>query len=164
MSVTPGTTPGEVVIGVDGSPQSRQALRWGAHLALTYGAPITVVTAWEFPVTYGYGSPLPDWNPADDMRQVQDDAIAGVFGDDPPKDLGRVLQAGNAAHVLLEASEGSLMLVVGSRGHGGFTGLLLGSVSAVVAEHARCPVLIVHGDHTPPEVAGSAAATAAESG
>ena len=148
-SATPAA--GEVVIGVDGSPQSRQALRWGAHLALVYGAPITVVTAWELPITYGYGTPLPSWNPADDMRQVQDDAIAGVFGDDPPKDLGRVLEPGNAAHVLLEASVGSLMLVVGSRGHGGFAGLLLGSVSAVVAEHAKCPVLIVHGDHTPPE-------------
>jgi nucleotide-binding universal stress UspA family protein len=148
-SATPAA--GEVVIGVDGSPQSRQALRWGAQLALVYGAPITVVTAWELPITYGYGTPLPSWNPADDMRQVQDDAIAGVFGDDPPKDLGRVLEPGNAAHVLLEASVGSLMLVVGSRGHGGFAGLLLGSVSAVVAEHAKCPVLIVHGDHTPPE-------------
>lgn len=141
---------GEIVIGVDGSPQSRQALRWGAHLARTFGAPITVVTAWEYPVTYGYGAPLPDWSPADDMRQVQDQAIAGVFGDDPPPDIGRVLQCGNTARVLLEASEGALMLVVGSRGHGGFAGLLLGSVSAAVAEHASCPVLIVHGDRTPP--------------
>jgi len=51
---------------------------------------------------------------------------------------------------LATASEGALMLVVGSRGFGGFTGLLLGSVSAKVAEHARCPVLVVHGDTPPP--------------
>ncbi len=149
-SATPETTPGEIVVGVDGSPQSRQALRWAAHMARMLGAPMTVVTAWEFPTTYGYGTPLTDWNPEDDMRQVQDQAIAGVFGDDPPNGLGRVLQSGGAARVLLEASEGALMLVVGSRGHGGFAGLLLGSVSSVVAEHASCPVLIVHGDHTPP--------------
>ena len=154
-SGTPDGTPGEVVVGVDGSPQSRQALRWAADLARTFGAPMTVVTAWEFPTTYGYAVPLTDWNPEVDMRRVQDEAIAGVFGDEPPVDLGRVLQPGAAANVLLEASEGSLMLVVGSRGHGGFAGLLLGSVSAVVSEHASCPVLIVHGDHTPPPLVGT---------
>lgn len=147
---TAGTTPREIVVGVDGSPQSRQALRWAADLAGTFGAPLTVVTAWEFPTTYGYAAPLGDWDPEDDMRTVQDEAIAGVFGDDPPRDLGRVLQSGGAARVLLEASQDSLMVVVGSRGHGGFAGLLLGSVSTVVAEHASCPVLIVHGDHQPP--------------
>lgn len=52
--------------------------------------------------------------------------------------------------MLLEASEGALMLLVGSRGHGGFTGLVLGSVSANVAEHATCPVLVLHGDEDPP--------------
>lgn len=147
---TPGTASGTIVIGVDGSPQSRQAMRWGARLARTFGAPITVVTAWEYPITYGYGAPLPNWDPAEDMRQVQEEVIAGVFGDDPPPDLNRVLQCGNTAHVLLEAAEGAVMLVVGSRGHGGFAGLLLGSVSAAVSEHASCPVLIVHGHQTPP--------------
>lgn len=145
-----GTATGEIVVGVDGSPQSRQALRWAAQLAATFGAPITVVTAWEYPTVYGVATPLTSWNPEDDMRQVQDQVIAGVFGDDPPRDLGRVLQPGSTAHVLLQASEDALMLVVGSRGHGGFTGLLLGSVSAAVAEHASCPVLIVHGDQAPP--------------
>jgi nucleotide-binding universal stress UspA family protein len=140
----------EIVVGMDGSSQSRQALRWGAHLAGTLGAQLTVVTTWEFPLTYGYGAPLPDRNPESDMAQVQEEAIAGVFGDQPPPDLRRVLQPGNAAQALIEASRGALMLVVGSRGHGGFAGLLLGSVSAVVAEHASCPVLIVHGDRPPP--------------
>jgi nucleotide-binding universal stress UspA family protein len=149
-SATSETVTGEIVVGVDGSPQSRQALRWAAHLARTFGAPMTVVTAWEYPTVYGVATPLTSWNPEDDMRQVQDQVIAGVFGDDPPRDLGRVLQPGNTAHVLLQASEDALMLVVGSRGHGGFAGLLLGSVSAAVAEHASCPVLIVHGDQTPP--------------
>jgi nucleotide-binding universal stress UspA family protein len=57
---------------------------------------------------------------------------------------------GGAAKVLLDACDGAVMLVVGSRGHGGFAGLLLGSVSANVAEHASCPVFIVHGHRPPP--------------
>jgi nucleotide-binding universal stress UspA family protein len=55
-----------------------------------------------------------------------------------------------AAKVLLDVSQGAIMLVVGSRGHGGFAGLLLGSVSANVAEHAPCPVLVIHGDQAEP--------------
>lgn len=145
-----------IVVGLDGSPQSRQALRWAAEMARLLDAPINVVTAWQYPTTYGYAAPLTDWNPEDDGRQVQEEAIAGVFGDEPPEDLARILQPGGAAAVLLEASRTALMLVVGSRGHGGFAGLLLGSVSATVAEHASCPVLIVHGDQPPPPLGGTA--------
>jgi nucleotide-binding universal stress UspA family protein len=147
---TTATPRGEIVVGVDGSAQSRQALHWGADLAQRYDARLTVVTSWEFPITYGIGAPIPSWNPEDDMRHVQEDVIADVFGDAPPPGLDRVLRPGNAAQVLIEAARDALVLVVGSRGHGGFAGLLLGSVSAVVAEHAACPVLIVHGDGTPP--------------
>jgi len=144
------STTDPIVVGLDGSPSSRQALRWAADLATTFGAPINVVSAWQYPTTYGYGSPLPDWSPEDDMRRIQDQAIAGVFGEEKPAGVTRILRCGSPAAVLREASETALLVVVGSRGHGGFAGLLLGSVSATVAEHARCPVLIVHGDRPPP--------------
>lgn len=152
---TPGGDP--IVVGLDGSPQSLKALRWAVGMAGLLGAPINVVTAWQYPTTYGYASPLPDWNPEDDAREIQARAVAGVFGDDPPAGLAYVLQAGGAAAVLLTASETARMLVVGSRGHGGFAGLLLGSVSSTVAEHASCPVLIVHGDQPAPALPGGAA-------
>jgi nucleotide-binding universal stress UspA family protein len=73
-----------------------------------------------------------------------------VFGGRRPPGLRTDVREGNAARVLLEASEGARMLVVGSRGHGGFAGLLLGSVSAACAEHASCPVLVLHGTTPPP--------------
>jgi nucleotide-binding universal stress UspA family protein len=84
------------------------------------------------------------------MRQALDDTVQAVFGDQPPPELHREAREGGAAKVLLDVSQGATMLVVGSRGHGGVAGLLLGSVSANVAEHAPCPVLIIHGDQPPP--------------
>lgn len=143
-----------IVVGVDGSQQSQQALRWGAYLAVTLRARLDAVTAWEYPPSFGWAAVVPEWDPAADMAKVLDDAVLAVFGTEPPRDLRRLVREGGAARVLLSECEGATMLVVGSRGHGGFAGLLLGSVSANVAEHASCPVLIIHGDQLPPAPAG----------
>ncbi len=141
-----------IVVGVDGSLSSQQALRWGAHFASAFGAQLDLVTAWEYPPSFGWAAVAPDWNPARDMRKVLDDTVQAVFGDQPPPGTQLLVHEGVAARVLLDACQGATMLVVGSRGHGGFAGLLLGSVSANVAEHADCPVFIVHGDQPPPPV------------
>ncbi len=82
------------------------------------------------------------------MRGVLDAVVRAVFGETPLGFLKTEAREGSAAKVLLDASTGATMLVVGSRGHGGFAGMLIGSVSAGVAEHASCPVLIIHGDRT----------------
>jgi nucleotide-binding universal stress UspA family protein len=150
--MTEGAVAGEhrIVVGVDGSEPSKQALRWGAHLAARFGARLDAVAAWDFPTGYGFASVPPDWDPARDMRQALDETVQAVFGDQPPAGLRRETREGGAARVLIEAGQGATMLVVGSRGHGGFTGLLLGSVSSNVAEHAPCPVLIIHGHQPPP--------------
>jgi nucleotide-binding universal stress UspA family protein len=150
MTEAPRTSAGRIVVGVDGSKPSQQALRWAAHLAATFGAGLDAVTAWDFPPSYGWASVPSDWDPAGDMRKVLDETIQDVFGDQPPAGMRRLVQEGGAAKVLLDASQGATMLVVGSRGHGGFAGLLLGSVSSNVAEHAPCPVLVIHGDQDPP--------------
>jgi len=150
MTAGPGAGEGRIVVGVDGSEPSQQALRWGAHFAAAFGARLDAVIAWEFPSSYGWASVPPDWNPGQDMEKVLEDTVPAVFGDQPPAALHQQVREGGAARVLLEACKGATMLIVGSRGHGGFAGLLLGSVSSNVAEHASCPVLVIHGDQAPP--------------
>ncbi len=143
---------GCVVVGVDGSPTSLQALRWAKFLADTTGSTMQAVIAWQPPAEYGWsglGWPT-DWDPAADAGRVLDEAVRSTFGAEPPAGLERTVHEGNAAQALLDAGHGARQLVVGSRGHGGFAGLLLGSVSAACAEHATCPVLVVHGSTPPP--------------
>jgi nucleotide-binding universal stress UspA family protein len=135
-----------IVVGVDGSDQSKKALRWGARLAASYDADLVALTTWHVPVSYGVSAVGAYWDPQQDMTKCLTEAVDEVFGPDRPAGLELVVQQGNPAQVLVEHSHHALMVVVGSRGHGGFAGLLLGSVSAVVAEHATCPVLVVHGE------------------
>lgn len=132
-----------VVVGVDGSESSIAALRYAARIAAAFDAPLEVVTTWSYP-------PLADpfiltnWSPQEDATENQASAIERAFGTSPPQALTRTVLAGPAARSLVEASDGCAMLVVGSRGRGGFAGLMLGSVSAACAQHAHCPVVIVH--------------------
>ncbi len=150
MAETQGGSGQRIVVGIDGSDGSVLALRWAAHYAALLDARLEVVMAWEYPPTFGWAAIAPDWDPAADVGRVLSDTAHAAFGDEPPAGMQLQIREGGAARVLLEESEGATMLVVGSRGHGGFTGLLLGSVSANVAEHAECPVLIIHGSKEPP--------------
>jgi nucleotide-binding universal stress UspA family protein len=118
------------------------------HYAALIDAPIDAVSCWSYPTSYGIGSygGLPsDWNPEADARQLLADTVSSVLGQDGPPNLTQLVREGNAAQVLLDETKDAQLLVVGSRGHGGFAGLLLGSVSANCAEHAHCPVLVIHG-------------------
>jgi nucleotide-binding universal stress UspA family protein len=140
-----------IVVGVDGSEQSKQALRWAARLAEVFGARIDVIGAWQIPAATGWTVATNDWNPQEDTEKLLVAVVDEVFGTQRPRDLLAVAREGNAAHVLIEASRKATLVVVGSRGHGGFAGLLLGAVSAHVAEHAHCPVVVVHGENGVPE-------------
>jgi nucleotide-binding universal stress UspA family protein len=139
-----------VVVGVDGSPQSKQALRWAAGFAAATGARIDAIAAWQYPVSYGWSAVAYDYSPEKDAEKALTETVDEVFGPDRPADLHLTVSSGYAATVLLDAAKTATLVVVGSRGHGGFAGLLLGSVSAALAEHAACPVLVVHGDEPPP--------------
>jgi nucleotide-binding universal stress UspA family protein len=132
-----------ILVGVDGSVSSIGALRGAAKIAGALGAPIEAITTWEFPILIGEYYPA-DWSPEEDAKNIRDSAIAEAFPRGCPVVLTRTSVQGSAARVLIEQSTDAYMLVLGSRGHGGFAGLLLGSVSAACAAHAHCPVLIMH--------------------
>jgi len=141
----PGPGTPMIVVGVDGSDSSRQALTWAVNYAALVGADVEAVISWNYPTGYGIGAVASDWNPGKDARDLLAKTVASVLGDDKAVTLTQVVREGNAAQVLLDETKDAQMLVVGSRGHGGFVGLLLGSVSAHCAEHAHCPVLVIHG-------------------
>ena len=135
-----------IVVGVDGSEQSKDALRWAQRIAAVEHAAIDVVGAWAWPSVLGLSGVPMDYSPKDDIEKELTETVDAIFGAHRPPDLSVRAVNGTAAHVLVEESRGALLVVVGSRGLGGFMGLLLGSVSRHVAEHASCPVLVVHGN------------------
>ena len=143
QSTSQETARGRIVVGVDGSESSKKALRWAARLAASDGSRIEAVTAWDYPPPFNAPVDV-DWRPDLDAETVNTDTLDEVFGDDRPEGLEPVVVHGPARTVLIEASRGASLLVVGSRGHGGFTGLLLGSVSRRVVARARRPVAVVH--------------------
>lgn len=133
---------GRIVVGVDGSPASLDALSWAARQAEFTGAGLEAVMSWEYPVAFG-GFPAGveiDW-PAN-ARPALDTALDEALGAQGGS-VTRTVVEGHPATVLMDAAAGAQLLVVGSRGHGGFAGLLLGSVSEHVVAHAPCPVTVV---------------------
>ncbi|MFJ6618656.1 universal stress protein [Kitasatospora sp. NPDC091335] len=144
-----------IVVGVDGSPASEQALRWAIDYAKAVGGAVHAIAAWEYPAFYGWaGQGVPTvetFNPEELAGQTLTETIAKVAGDDAGVRITESVMPGNAAQVLLEAAKGAALLVVGSRGLGGFSGVLLGSVSRHLTEHAPCPVVVVREGQSAPE-------------
>ncbi len=133
-----------IVVGVDGSESSVRALTWAAQQAQLTGAVLEVVTTWEWPTSYGWGLVIPEgWSPTEDAQKVLDEAIEPVAGSYPGVTIRPTIIEGHPAPVLVKESEGAELLVVGSRGHGEFAGMLLGSVSEHCVTNARCPVLVI---------------------
>lgn len=133
---------GRVVVGVDGSGGSIAALQWAARFASKFDVEIDAVTSWYYPTSYGFPGGAIEWRPDEDAEKIVAAALISAFGDEIPNGLRFFVREGHPARVLVEASQGAQLLVVGSRGHGGFVGLLLGSVSTHCAEHSDCPVVI----------------------
>ncbi len=143
-----GTGPlrGWIVVGVDGSESSKEALRWAARQARVTGAKVRAVMAWEYPTSFGWAPPYPtEFHPELDTRNALDATIEEVLGTDGAVEVESCVVEGRPATELLEAAKGADLLVVGCRGHGALTGMLLGSVSQHCMTHASCPVMVVHG-------------------
>lgn len=132
-----------IVVGTDGSASATAALLWAAQIAAQTGAEINAITCWQYPQGWGMPGVTSGWDPAADAAQVLSDSLATAFGDRHPDGLRASVREGHPAQMLIDASVDADMLVVGKRGHGGFVGLLLGSVSTYCAAHATCPVVVV---------------------
>ena len=138
-----GGTGNRIVVGIDGSEASRAALGWAAGQADRTGAVLEVVTTWSWPTTYGWAVPYPTgFDPVESAQKVLDESVSGLKDAHPGLEILTRVVEGHPSPVLIEASKGASLLVVGSRGHGEFAGMLLGSVSEHCATHAQCPVLI----------------------
>lgn len=135
-----------VVVGVDGSAGSKRALRWALEEAKLRGALLVAVHAWHFPSVESpyWMVPIEGAELEEAASKILDGAIREVMpkGGSQPKVERRVRQ-GSPVQALVEEARGAELAVVGSRGLGGFSGLMLGSVSAQLAHHAPCPVVIV---------------------
>lgn len=141
-----------IVVGVDESEGAAAALRWAVQEADLRGATLTAVLAWAYLDQHHVprGSFDADYG-EDDARAALDAIVAGTLGADVPVAVEREVVCDLAAPALLRVADGADLLVVGARGLGGFSGLLLGSVSQHVLHHAACPVAVVRGRAAPPE-------------
>ena len=134
-----------IVVGVDGSEGSQRALRWAIDEARRRDASLEIVHAWHVPygASTAYLGVAPfDPQPMEDAEQRLLDEVVDRE-DTRGLDVTRLLVCEGAARALVDAAKGADLLVVGSRGRGGFAGLLLGSVSQTVTHHAPCPVVVV---------------------
>lgn len=135
---------GTIVVGVDGSDASVEALRQAQRLAGPLSANIVALACWDVPPVYdGYvAMGINDF----DVRagEILQETVAKAFGGETPANVETRLVQGHPRRTLIEESRTADLLVLGRRGHGGFGGLLLGSVSSALVAHAHCPVLVVH--------------------
>lgn len=149
---------GGVLVAHDGSAQSRAAVGTAVGYAAALGKPVTVVRAWTIstaprPSTAapGYMPPFEDFEAAT-LSALEED-LAPIRAEHSDVTITAAVVHGSPAEKLIEASSHVDLIVLGSRGHGGFAGLLLGSVSEQVVRHSECPVLVDKGDRGSPQPA-----------
>ncbi|MQM27933.1 universal stress protein [Glycomyces albidus] len=133
-----------IVVGVDGSEPSKKALEWALAQGAATGSSVLAVLVWHIPANYGTAAMvLPAAAFADQARWELEKTVDEIAAEWPQVHVVRRVVEGHPAKMLLKVAEHADLLVVGSRGHGGFVGAMIGSVSQYCVTHARCPVVIV---------------------
>lgn len=140
---------GVIVVGVDGSAPSKDALKWAVNQARLSGSRLRAVLSWELPSAPYHTSRPSGLEIDEEAHQILTEEIDEVLGAGTDLEVEKVVAQGHPAPVLLDVCDDADLLVVGSRGHGQFAGMLLGSVSEHCVTHAPCPVVVVrHQRHT----------------
>lgn len=132
-----------IVTGVDGSEDSKEALRWAVRQARLTGAEVHAVIAWDVPVTIFFVPSYTDSDYHRDARETLEKAVAEAMGSDPSVPVIIRAVKGRAAVVLPGEAEQAELLVIGGHGRGELPGMHLGSVASYCIHHAPCPVTVV---------------------
>jgi nucleotide-binding universal stress UspA family protein len=133
-----------IVVGVDGSETSKRALRWAIDEARLRHSTVRAVTAWQYAVSDSWeGMPVNIYDTMEEGAKAQLAALVEEVGGEDAKGVEQVIALGAPASALLDAAKDAELLVLGSRGLGGFKGLLVGSVSQQCVHHAVCPVVVI---------------------
>ncbi|HTW20496.1 MAG TPA: universal stress protein [Mycobacteriales bacterium] len=130
-----------VVVGVDGSPESQQAVDWAERYATASGATLRLVIAWEHAQAYGQPMMFEGYHPHEEADALVN-KVKGAMAVPADRVETRVVE-GAPGPALVASAEGADALVVGSQGHGAVSSLLLGSVSSYCVHHASCPIVVV---------------------
>jgi len=140
---TRASIPLRIVVGTDGSTSSILALEWAARQAEHIHATLEIVAAWEWPTNFGWSFFPEGYDPAGDLHKMLGPIVASLQSAHPDVAMSSKIVEGHPAPVLIEESKGAELLVVGSRGHGEFVGMLIGSTSEHCVAHAACPVVVI---------------------
>jgi nucleotide-binding universal stress UspA family protein len=131
-----------IVVGIDGSPASLSALEWAARQAELTRVSLEIVAAWDWPTSFGWSLIPEGYDPESDLRKMIDPLLASLRTTHPSVTMVANIFEGHPAPVLIRESKGADLLVVGSRGHGEFVGMLIGSTSEHCVANAACPVVV----------------------
>ncbi|MGD0852783.1 MAG: universal stress protein [Acidimicrobiales bacterium] len=135
-----------IVVGIDGSAASLAALDWSVRQAELTHADLEVIATWEWPTGFGWSMIPEGYDPASDMMTMVQPLLDGLRTDHPSVAVEAKILEGHPAPVLIRESKGADLLVVGSRGHGEFVGMLIGSTSEHCVANAACPVVVFRGN------------------
>jgi nucleotide-binding universal stress UspA family protein len=142
-TLDPEVSRGRIVVGIDGSAASIDALAWAGRQAHLAHANLEIIMTWDWPTTYGLAAYLPEgYDPSEGLLEILAKAADDLRTKYPDIVITTRLVQRHPAPLLVEASKGADLLVIGSRGHGEFVGMLIGSVSEYCATNAHCPVLV----------------------